>query len=155
MEAVRAGTRDDLERVVALAQAAAAELATERGGALFLRREGRRAGLRAELEAALDRADVRFAVGTLDGHVVGFGVVELQPLDGETLGVIRELYVEPGAREVGVGEALAADLLGFCARRGCSGVDAYALPGSRATKNFFEAHGFTARLLVLHRSLSP
>lgn len=155
MEAARAGTRDDLERVVELAQAAAAELATLRGGALFLRREGRGGEVRAALEAGLDRDDVRFAVGTLDGHVVGFGIAELQALDGATLGVIRALYVDPEAREVGVGEALAADLLDFCTRRGCVGVDAYALPGSRATKNFFEAHGFTARLLVLHRPLPP
>ena len=33
--------------------------------------------------------------------------------------------------------------------------DAMALPGHRATKNFFEAHGFTARALVMHRRLDP
>jgi hypothetical protein len=37
--------------------------------------------------------------------------------------------------------------------RGCSGVDATALPGNRATKNFFEESGFTARLLVMHHRL--
>lgn len=36
---------------------------------------------------------------------------------------------------------------------GCTGVDALALPGARATKNFFEENGFTARLLVVHRRL--
>ena len=34
------------------------------------------------------------------------------------------------------------------------GIDATALPGNRATKNFFEAHGFTARLLVMHHALA-
>jgi hypothetical protein len=31
------------------------------------------------------------------------------------------------------------------------GIDAFALPGMRETKNFFEGSGFTARLLVMHR----
>ena len=32
-------------------------------------------------------------------------------------------------------------------------VDAFALPGHRATKNFFEEEGFTARALIMHRPL--
>ena len=34
--------------------------------------------------------------------------------------------------------------------RGASAVDAFALPGHRAAKNFFETAGFTARALVMH-----
>ncbi len=63
--------------------------------------------------------------------------------------------MEPDAREVGVGEAVLARALEWATARGCIGVDAWALPGERATKNFFEAAGFTARLLVVHRSLRP
>jgi hypothetical protein len=36
---------------------------------------------------------------------------------------------------------------------GCFGLDALVLPGNRATKNFFEASGLTARAIVVHRSL--
>ena len=52
-----------------------------------------------------------------------------------------------------VGRAMAESLMSWCRSQGCSGVDASALPGSRAVKSFFEANGFTARLLVMHRPL--
>jgi len=87
--------------------------------------------------------------------VIGFGVVTLEPLrTGETLGIITDLYVEPDACAVGVGEAMADELVAFCVAHGCMGVDTLALPGHRAAKNFFEESGFTARALVMHRALN-
>ncbi|MGH9181071.1 MAG: hypothetical protein ACRDY5_05080 [Acidimicrobiales bacterium] len=44
-------------------------------------------------------------------------------------------------------------LLAWFGDRRCAGIDAVALPGQRATKNFFEGNGFTARLIVMHRRL--
>lgn len=38
--------------------------------------------------------------------------------------------------------------------QGCVGVEATALPGQRATKNFFEEQGLQARLLTVYRSLT-
>jgi hypothetical protein len=49
---------------------------------------------------------------------------------------------------------MAGELVAFCAGRGCVGIDALALPGHRAAKNFFEESGFTARAIVMHRSLN-
>jgi GNAT superfamily N-acetyltransferase len=72
---------------------------------------------------------------------------------GELVGSIEEIYVKPYARRLGVGRAIAVSLLEWCRARGCTGVDAKALPGSRAVKSFFESEGFTARLLVMHRTL--
>jgi ribosomal protein S18 acetylase RimI-like enzyme len=81
-------------------------------------------------------------------------VVRAEPLrDSTTLGRIIDLYVDPGAREVGVGELLADACLEWCGARGCRGVDALVLPGNRATKNFFEGLGLTARAIVVHKSL--
>ena len=70
-----------------------------------------------------------------------------------TAGVVETIYVEPSARQVGVGEVMVAAILQWCAERGCRGVDAPALPGSRPAKAFFEDHGFVARLLIMHRVL--
>ena len=93
-------------------------------------------------------------VGTLDDAVVGYGIVEVAELrDGSRIGRVTELFVEPDAREVGVGETLANALVEWCRARGCTGVDATALPGHRATKNFFEEQGFVARSLTMHRNL--
>ncbi len=92
-------------------------------------------------------------LGTVDGIEVGFALARCQLVGGQPMGVVEAIYVEPAARQVGVGEAMVEAVLAWCAGRGCHGVDAPALPGSRPAKAFFEEHGFVARLLVMHRPL--
>jgi GNAT superfamily N-acetyltransferase len=87
--------------------------------------------------------------GTIDGVPVGYALVSA---DGD-VAVIEELHVDPEARAVGVGEALLDAVIIWAKEQACSGVDSFALPGARETKNFFETFGMTARLLVLHRDL--
>ena len=67
---------------------------------------------------------------------------------------IEDIYVDPGARAVGLGETLMNHLIDWCRARGCFGVDSLALPGDRDTKNFFESFGLVARAIVVHRPLS-
>jgi ribosomal protein S18 acetylase RimI-like enzyme len=126
----------------------------QRGGGLWTTREARPEPHEETLGALLGRDDAAVVVGTIDGTIVGFGTVEIETLrDGGRLGVIGDLFVEEGARAVGVGESIADMLVEFCAQRRCVGIDAYALPGARAAKNFFERSGFTARALVMHHKL--
>ncbi len=132
------------------------ELAAIRGGALWLEREAWPEPLHDAYRVLLDRDDAYLCVGTIDDTVMGFGAMVLEKLGhGRTLGVITDLFVETMAREVGIGEAMADQLLAFSTARDCFGVDALALPGHRATKNFFEAHGFTARALTMHHPVDP
>jgi len=63
------------------------------------------------------------------------------------------LYVEPDRRGLGVGRAMLDALIGWFTESGCRSVDGAALPGDRASKNFFEGAGFKARLITMHRSL--
>jgi GNAT superfamily N-acetyltransferase len=145
---------DDLGRVTQLAETAAVELTAQRGGPIWVRREARPHPQRDGLAAALDDPEVHVVVGTIDEAIVGYGVARLDPLhDGALLGVVSDLYVEPEARGVGVGEAMMTDLVAWCEERGCVGVDSLALPGDRATKNFFESFGLVARAIVVHRRL--
>lgn len=154
MEASRPARAADVEAVVDLAGAAVAELLRERGGPLWARREARDTLTPESLAVLVAADDVHVVVGTIDDTVVGFAILEFEALrDGSLLGRLREIYVDPAARGVGVGEAMIRDVVVACAERGCAGIDALALPGQRATKNFFEASGFTARSLVMHRSL--
>ena len=67
--------------------------------------------------------------------------------------MLDDIFVEPEAREVGVGEAMVDDVVDWCRDAGCIGIDSFALPGNRSTKNFFETFGFTARMLVVHKWL--
>ena len=64
---------------------------------------------------------------------------------------LEDLYVEPEAREVGIGAALLDVLVQWALNAGCVGVDSVVLPGNRAAKNFFEAHGLIARSITVHR----
>jgi ribosomal protein S18 acetylase RimI-like enzyme len=154
MEGSRPAAVEDLSRIAELAELARQELVPMKGGALWSAREAVAEPFDDAYGALIDRDDALVVVGTVDETVVGFGVLTLERLrTDETLGVISDLFVEPGAREVGVGEAMADDLVAFCATRGCTGIDALALPGHRTTKNFFEGFGFTARALVMHRAL--
>lgn len=150
MEAARRAGPDDLDRLAELGRLARAELAAmDRGGPLFVGREATPAPV-------LDLGDPdRVAiVGTIDDVAIGYAVGRVEALrDGGRLGVVEELYVEPDARGVAVGERMMDDLLAWFAEQGCVGVDAIALPGARATKNFFERSGFSARLLVMHHRL--
>ena len=130
------------------------ELGEERGGPLWATREARPEPIDPAYAALVDRDDAAVLVGTYDDVVVGFGAAHVEVLrDGSRLGVVDEIYVEPEARAVGVGETLVQRLVEFCRAAGCAGVDATALPGDREAKNFFERAGFSARLLVMHKSL--
>jgi GNAT superfamily N-acetyltransferase len=154
VEGSRPATAEDLPRISELAELLRRELVPMKGGALWSEREAIAEPFADAYRALLDRDDALVVVGTVDDTVVGFGAVTLERLrTGETLGIITDLFVEPDARAVGVGEAMADELLTFCTSRGCFGVDTLALPGHRAAKNFFEESGFTARAIVMHRPL--
>lgn len=159
MEAARPATEADLGQLVDLATAAVAELGPGRGGPMWSRREARAEPVGSSLADAIASTDAGgdhlAVVGTIDEVVVGYAVVRAEPLrDGGMLGVIEDLYTEPGARKVGVGEAMMGEVVAWCEARGCVGVDAMALPGQRDTKNFFESFGLVARAIVVHRSLA-
>jgi len=146
MDAARPARAGDRERIDELRVEFFAELRAYRGGELWVRE--RMTAARSDESSAF--------VGTFDDAVVGYGIVEAHELrDGGRIGVVTELYVEPDAREVGVGETLVGRLLEWCREHGCSGIDATALPGHRAAKNFFEEQGFVARSLTMHRELEP
>jgi GNAT superfamily N-acetyltransferase len=153
-ESARSAGTADLDAVVALAAAASDEKHGQKGGGVWWRRERRQGELRDAFAVLLAAPDHEVAVGTLDGAVVGYGVVRYERLaDGGRIGVIDELFVEPGARSVGLGEVLMNHMLDWCRAEGCFGVDSLALPGDRSTKNFFESFGLVARAIVVHRPL--
>ena len=155
-EGCRPATPTDLPRIAELNRAVVAELAPMRGGAVWKAREARPEPVGDRLAELLDHPDVRMVVATIDDVVIGYAVVHLEYLaDGTVLGVIADIFVEEGARQVGLGELMIDDLMTWCEERKCVGMDAMALPGHRATKNFFEESGFTARQLVMHHRFGP
>jgi GNAT superfamily N-acetyltransferase len=151
-ESTRVATTLDLDDLVALAEAAIAEKREQKGGPVWARRESRGEQVRPSLATALNAEDQQVVLGLFDGATIGYGVARIETLpDGGRLGLIEDLFVDPGARAVGVGEMLMDQLMAWCRDRGCFGVDSLALPGDRATKNFFESFGLVARAIVVHR----
>ncbi|HZB72000.1 MAG TPA: GNAT family N-acetyltransferase [Acidimicrobiales bacterium] len=153
-EAARPAAGEDVPRLAQLVAEAVAEQAEGRGGRIWSARETRALPADASLAALVADPDALVLAGTIDGTVVGYAVTVTEQLrTGDRLGVVTDVYVEEGARGVGVGEALLDQVVAWCEAAGCIGIDALALPGNRSTKNFFESFGFTARAIVVHRRL--
>lgn len=152
MEHARQADATDLELVAGLWSAAVAELDGQRGGSL-LAGSLTRTDLQSELERSHADPERLIVVGLLDEVPVGFAAAFCDRSRTVAVAVIEVIYVQPEGRQVGVAEAMVNRVAVWAADRGCVGVDAPALPGSRAAKAFFEDNGFTARLLVMHRPL--
>jgi ribosomal protein S18 acetylase RimI-like enzyme len=148
-----------LGRIGELYAGAVEELRVMRGGRVLLGLNGRDGPAERSFGRQLEdpaQLVVVALVGPDDSdHVVGYGTCRsLELSTSERVGSIEDLYVAPVARRSGAGRALADLMVKWCSSQGCIGVDADALPGSRAVKSFFEGEGFTARLLVMHRPLT-
>jgi GNAT superfamily N-acetyltransferase len=146
----RRATAADAPSLTALDEAARHAVATQRGGRLLLVHD-----LRAFDPSSVGDPDRLVVVGTIDDVPVGYAVVGIESMgEDQALAVLEALFVEPEARDVGVGEAMMDLVLHWSAGQGVVGVDGLALPGDRATKNFFERFGLTARAIVVHRALT-
>lgn len=156
MESARRAGPDDLADVISLAREGQTELRPNRGGAIWAVREARREPIDSDISAAVSGAPGTAAVvGLIDVAVVGYGTMHFETLhDDAVLAVVTDLFVTAEARGVGVGEAMMDLLIEEATAAGAIGIDALALPGDRATKNFFERYGLTARAILVHRSLT-
>ncbi|MEP7203535.1 MAG: GNAT family N-acetyltransferase [Ilumatobacteraceae bacterium] len=144
-EVVRQAEIADAAQLVELEAEARHHLIEQRGGAALL----------AEQPAVGDWAhaiedNARWiGVGELDGFVVGY--LELA-VTGD-IAVVRQVFVEPEARELGFGDALLDAARQEALRHGCSALEGFALPGDRDTKNLYERAGITARKIIVSTRL--
>lgn len=156
MEQVRPASPADLDRLTELVADYAVDRAGKRGADLVWPTDGGVAlpdPLGQPLSVYLDEPDHTALVGTLDDWVAAVALCRVAGGGGESRGVLDLCFVEPGAREVGLGHLLIEHALAWFTDRGCTGVDGTAFPGDRAAKSFLESAGFKARLLVMHRTI--
>jgi GNAT superfamily N-acetyltransferase len=148
----RLATPADQETLRRLRAQAFADLGPARGGFMYLERH---AAQLPELQAEWTNAARRVWLGGLNNVELGYLIATAAPIaSGAKVGVIDGIYVERDVRACGIGERLLSLAIDWFRAQGCVGVEATALPGERATKNFFEEHGLKARLLTVYRSLS-
>jgi GNAT superfamily N-acetyltransferase len=88
-------------------------------------------------------------VGVLDDVVFGYLVLRL----AADRGVVSHVFVEEGARELGLGDAMIDAAIEAVRAAGLRGIEGTALPGDRETKNLFERAGITARKITVYRGL--
>jgi GNAT superfamily N-acetyltransferase len=89
-------------------------------------------------------------VASIDDVLVGYAVVVD---DGPEISRVDQVFVLPGARELGFGDAMLAAGLAHARERGASVFEGEALPGDRDTKNLYERAGITARLITVSTRL--
>lgn len=103
---------------------------------------------------ALEDQGTLVLIGEIEHVAFGFLLARTEGLldqaEGEVIGSIRLIYVEPSAREVAVGEAMRDMALQVFRSAGMTKFDAHVLPGHRLAKNFFESGGFSARSIIMH-----
>jgi GNAT superfamily N-acetyltransferase len=152
----RAAKPTEVSAVTALIREGRASLEGQRGGSLWLARQAIREPLDQAVEAMIGAETACVMVGYIDEQPLGVLLADLD-LDWATseavLATVRELFVVAEARGVGLGETMMNATIQWATARGCIGIDGYALPGDRATKNFFETFGLVARGIVVHRRL--
>ena len=145
IELVRPAGAEDVEALALLEGAARQALVDERGGNV----------LHQELPATHDwparLADdgVAVFVALLDEQVFGY----LELVCSPTVCTVRQVYVDPEARELGLGDELLGQAMAHARAIGAARLDAYALPGDRQTKNLYERAGVTARKIVVSKLL--
>lgn len=153
MESARLAEQSDVPAIEAVAAAAMQSMDDARGMSVFVRREVATPPGDLARKAIGDPSSIA-VVGTYNDSVFGYGIVSTAPLsDGEQLGIIEHLVVDPEIRKSGIGEAMMNLIIDELKSRGCMRVDSYALPGDRNTKNFFESFGLKARLLTVHKEI--
>ncbi len=153
-EHARPASVDDIGELVRLARAGRAAIEDARGGALWLARQAPPEPLNEVFAAAIADHESTVQLGCIDEVPLGFlfaRVTEGKPRIAE----VQELFVLPEARGVSLGEHMMDATVAWAAAQGCQGIDGYALPGDRATKNFFETFGLVARGIVVHRRIDP
>jgi GNAT superfamily N-acetyltransferase len=147
---VRSFELADTPQLLQLAKQALDGLAERRGGLEFQEQFAQFQDIKAtEIQQRLLEVNREVLVGLLDGQAFGLCLVCHQ----DSILTAEALYVDPEAREVGLGSALlqAAELRARELK--CSRFEALALPGDRHMKQRAESEAMKARLLVLSKTL--
>ena len=145
---------DDLETLIFLRKEAISELRNKRGGEVLLNLDSFSEDSSENFSYWFDSSDHRIFTGLFGDAVVAYGVLEFSKTnDNQKIASIKEIFVLKDARAVGVGESVIHSITNEAIEHNAIGIDSFALPGDRETKNFFETQGMVARLIHVYRPL--
>lgn len=147
--AARLAAVEDLVLLRNLVQQSRDDRSHERGGATLDRLEPR--PLLDEHRLTDDR--VLVVLGLYCDVAFGFAHAAIREVDTTPIVELYDLFVEPEARGVGIGEAMLDFVFDWARQRRALAVDSIVLPGNREGKNFFERFGLVARAIHVYREL--
>ncbi len=151
---MRDAVADDIDSLVALYRALEVEQAALRP--LWPLADGLDEPIADSMHAAIGEEQTIVLIASIDDVPLGFLLASPHPLliqaRGDQVGTVRLIFTEPEARGVGVGAAMMELAMGRMRAEGMALFDARVSPGPRNAKNFFEAHGFSARLIIMHHA---
>jgi ribosomal protein S18 acetylase RimI-like enzyme len=143
-----------LETLTFLRKEAILELKNKRGGEVLLNLDSFSEDSNKNFSYWFNSADHSVFTGSFGDAIVAYGVLEfLKTNDNQRIASIKEIFVLEDARSVGVGESLIHLMTNTAIEHKAVGIDSFALPGDRETKNFFETQGMVARLIHVYRPL--
>ncbi len=152
-ESARFAKQEDLGTFRTLHAMSRSLIADHKGGDYWLDKEAfQNSGESLFIEVQQSESSVCI-MGLYDDYPVGFLIGEIHNLLGAIAVDIREVFVEPDARSVGVGETMMDALSEWAHTQSATYLTSRALPGDRALKNFFERYRITARLIEVVREL--
>jgi ribosomal protein S18 acetylase RimI-like enzyme len=114
--------------------------------------------LRSEVYAAylrreLERGDSTVNVADVDGRVVGFVFAGIEPESWMELrhqaGYIHDVVVDPSHRRLGIGRALIASAMEWCAARGVRRVMLMAASSNTEAQRLFRQAGFRPTMIEM------
>jgi predicted N-acetyltransferase YhbS len=146
---IRSAEADDVEAILSVW-----ELSAVQAGAL-LDHDGR-ARIGAHLRASLRHPRMVVIVAGDGGRLLGYATahVDVHPTMDGALGVLDELFVHPGARRLGVGRALLAEVRGRLVAKGVHGVRAELHPADEDAAAFAFAQGLQRGAQVWHAAVA-
>ena len=137
-----------------LRKEAVSELKNKRGGEVLLNMESFSEDSVEKFSYWFNSTDHRVFAGLFGDAIVAYGILEFSNTnDNQRIASIKEIFVLKDARSVGVGESLIDSMINEAIEHDAIGIDSFALPGDRETKNFFETQGMVARLIHVYRTL--
>ena len=152
MPTVRQALVQDVDILEELLQIAKKEIIDARGGELYLLTEIRKDF--STLSIDLENPKYCHIVGVYEDAVVGWGFATEEEIpNGTTIGKVRELFVQPEVRGIGVGEIILSTLIDWAKKQKCDAIEGTALPGDRDFKGIFERFEIKTRMLTVYKKL--
>lgn len=145
---VRSASEQDVPAIVDLAKEAQTEIAQFRGHEQLLE-DSTSTEQQWATAIASDTNVVLVALSSMS--IIGYAKGDID--DKGAICLVSHVFVDPQARQLGIGAGLVGEIARVAKAKGCQTLDAVALPGDRKMKNLYERIGMPARLLIASKNL--